>query len=293
MCPNFGTQGWKRDKISGAVHGHSDGVAPMSGRPWMPLYIADYLGDTQHLTTEEHGAYLLILMAMWRHGMLRNDPTLLSRIAKVSPRRWATIAPNVMPYFAVEEEFIISRRLQKEHEKACSYAKKQSENAKRGVEAKALKRNNPPPANGSAKSEPNASLPQSQSHKEEKEEGASALVVGFQGRVIKLNHADYQRWRQNYPNLELDSELSAHDAFLAGESESDQKRWFVRTATHLRNRNATMKAKPKASVAAVAGDWDAGAVRQLVAREGPKVSEEERQANLAKLAKLKFKAKGV
>jgi uncharacterized protein YdaU (DUF1376 family) len=264
----------------------------MSKRPWMPLYVSDYLGDTQHLSTEEHGAFLLILMAMWQHGMLKNDPTILSRMAKVNPRRWHLIAEAIMPYFKVVDGYIISPRLQREHEKAVSLSKKQSENALRRYADKPLNNNEPTPA----MAVPNACQTDASTStvtKKEKEEGASAPVVGFQGRVIRLNSSDYRNWKKNYPNLDLDSELSAHDAFLAGESEEDQKRWFIRTATHLRNRNATMKAKPKASVAAVACDWESGAARQLAAREGPKVSEEERQRNLEKLATLKFKAKRI
>lgn len=36
-------------------------------RPWMPLYIGDFIADTAHLSAEETGAYILLIMHYWVH----------------------------------------------------------------------------------------------------------------------------------------------------------------------------------------------------------------------------------
>jgi uncharacterized protein YdaU (DUF1376 family) len=55
---------------------------------WMPVYIGDYLGDTQRLTTEQHGAYFLLLLDYWRNGPPPADDSILSSITRLKPARF-------------------------------------------------------------------------------------------------------------------------------------------------------------------------------------------------------------
>jgi uncharacterized protein YdaU (DUF1376 family) len=68
-------------------------------RPWMPLYVADYLRDTRRLTAAEHGAYLLLIMEYWTSGSLPDDDRQLSRITCMTPAEWRRARPNVQPFF--------------------------------------------------------------------------------------------------------------------------------------------------------------------------------------------------
>jgi uncharacterized protein YdaU (DUF1376 family) len=71
----------------------------MTSKPWMPLYIGDYKRDTAHLTTLEHGAYLLLIMHYWETGPLPNDDVRLARIAGLSLRQWRTVRRVVISFF--------------------------------------------------------------------------------------------------------------------------------------------------------------------------------------------------
>lgn len=108
----------------------------------MQFYVADYLGDTRHLTTEQHGAYLLLLMAMWRaDGVLPNEPSKLARIAGLTASRWAKICDDVMAFFDLCEGGITQGRLAAELAIANEKSQKRSQAGKAGARAKSLKDN--------------------------------------------------------------------------------------------------------------------------------------------------------
>jgi uncharacterized protein YdaU (DUF1376 family) len=66
---------------------------------WMPLDIGPFLQDTAHLSTEEIGAYTLLLLYYWAHGPLPNDPKRLANIAKMSADTWSITHEALSIYF--------------------------------------------------------------------------------------------------------------------------------------------------------------------------------------------------
>lgn len=72
---------------------------------WMPFYVGDYLGDTMELTTEQHGAYLLLLLAAWKKGAyLPNNDESLASICKCDKKAWARVSYAVLPYFTETDD---------------------------------------------------------------------------------------------------------------------------------------------------------------------------------------------
>jgi uncharacterized protein YdaU (DUF1376 family) len=68
-------------------------------KPWMPFYVGDYLADTSHLTTAEHGAYILLICHYWRNGGLPAKDEQRRRISKMTVEEWAASRDTIAEFF--------------------------------------------------------------------------------------------------------------------------------------------------------------------------------------------------
>lgn len=75
----------------------------MAALPYMQFYVPDYLADTIHLTTEEHGAYLLLIFNYWQTGKAI-PKNRLARVAGLSPKKWEEVAPIISEFFEEQGE---------------------------------------------------------------------------------------------------------------------------------------------------------------------------------------------
>lgn len=107
----------------------------------MPMYWGDYLGDTGHLTTAQHGAYLLLIAHHWRTGPLPDDDRQLCKIARADPRTWsATLRPVVAQFFRIEGGRWYQDRVIREADKALEIKAKYAGRAAAAAEKRWGKR---------------------------------------------------------------------------------------------------------------------------------------------------------
>ena len=68
----------------------------------------------------------------------------------------------------------------------------------------------------------------------------------FAGRVVKLNQADFDRWRVAYHGIaDFQAALQAADDWIAGEGEKARSRWFSAVSSYLGKRHEAAMASQK------------------------------------------------
>lgn len=141
-----------------------------SAAPAIPLFGDAYLADTRHLSLEEHGAYLQLMMIAWRiEGCcLPDDDARLARMLGVTAAKWRKLKPVIMAFWTLEDGSWKQARLSKERKfveekrvknKASADARWQGQATenKGGEECERIsERNAPPPSPPPRKKEPSS-----------------------------------------------------------------------------------------------------------------------------------------
>jgi len=120
-----------------------------------------YLADTTHLTTEEHGAYLLLLAAMWRrNGSVPDDDRDNARIVGMTPAKWRRMKARLSSLLIVDNGEITQKNLRKTWEITQEKIRKNRANGAKGGRPVSSKTNNLAKANGFVSDNPNETIPE-------------------------------------------------------------------------------------------------------------------------------------
>ena len=182
------------------------GRAAKKSDAWMPLYVGDYLSDTTHLSTEQHGAYLLILMALWKRGDgLPDIDDALAQSAHLPLDRWVAMRPSLVDGVLLRSfrGVVTQKRLNAELTRAGRISEIRSKAGRKGGETRAALHSEKQ-ANGQANAKQNAIQSQSQSHRDSKE---SLSVPPTSGQSSDAAHADSQ---QNLDGIEVEERAETY-----------------------------------------------------------------------------------
>lgn len=106
---------------------------------WMPLVIGDYLKDTTRLTTEQHGAYLLLIMSYWVEGPPADDDEELAAITRLDTKAWKKNRDKLLRFFRIDGGVWRHKRVDEELERWATKKAAYSARSSAGGRAKAAK----------------------------------------------------------------------------------------------------------------------------------------------------------
>lgn len=106
----------------------------MAKAPIMPLFTDALIGDTTHLSAEQFGCYLLILIATWRNNgqALPDDDARMAHICRVGVQHWRRkLRPILAEFFTLADAHWHQQRLETEWERVSNSISKRQANGRR------------------------------------------------------------------------------------------------------------------------------------------------------------------
>lgn len=242
----------------------------MAEFPALPLFTDAMIADTQHLSHQEFGLYVRLLMYAWRDRdcSLPTDRTRIGRMVHISPtakRKFAMVEDILSQFFYEKNDKFFQKRLLKEKTFLGEKKQKDTLNGELGAVIKALKKLgyelSPPELTLKENDKPRllkmlrvrlreAQAPTptptpledidsvSTTSPNTDRESQTSTSYAFDGKVIRLNGDDLTKWKATYSAIpDIIAELQSYDDFLANGKDGAPKNWFHRTSAYLRNRH--------------------------------------------------------
>ena len=103
--------------------------------PFMRFYCDDYLADTPHLSTQEHGAYMLIIMNYWRRQKAIPESRVAS-IALLSTIEFESIRDTIAELFDIQNGVWTHKRIEAELKRVREESKRNKRAGKKSAIAR-------------------------------------------------------------------------------------------------------------------------------------------------------------
>lgn len=221
---------------------------------FLPLHGKDYRGDTAHLTLEQHGAYILLLIDQWDKGKILCDDKNLRRVL-MGAERTDAVQEVIQEFFVPDPHGSIQNmRLAREREHAKSIYERKVNAAKR-VSAERNKKVDDRVSTESLQKVKKAIDTSDRIPVKSGSNDLAAVDYSFAGEVVRLKSADYVKFKSLYANIDLDHELKVADAVFANEPPKDGK-WYMPLMYKLQYQNkkaAQSSAAPAAKKSVMRG----------------------------------------
>lgn len=281
-APVLSFAGWSAPTFNLLARGARQRIY-MAEFPALPLFTDAYMADTRHLTTLQHGAYLLMLMTAWRMPdcALPDDDVFLARITGLDRRTWNKNKAVLLYFWKQDDQHKWNQGRLKDERNYVEQLR--NKNAVAG-KASALKRQNRQSTTVPTKPQPNSN-PHTHTlpiHKEEKKESNR----GTRFALTAMPAEWFNYCVQNRPDLDADETFeSFKDWWVAQPGQKGAKtEWFATWRTWVRNQRVSTKGKSNAKQSwAAAGEQLAAEYRAAHdAAEGTAFPASSKRLQLAK-----------